>query len=88
MKASAHAIGGEPLVERMEKSLRDRSRGDASDADVSLPWSGVEFDAIDRVVSKKYRIRPEDLRLGLPPVPSYSASDPGAAVQVVTNGGG
>ena len=63
MKSSAHAIGGEPFVERIEKSLRDRSRGAASDADVSLPWSGVEFDAIDRVVSKTYRIRPEDLRL-------------------------
>ena len=63
MKSSAHAIGGEPFVERIEKSLRERSRGAASDADVSLPWSGVEFDAIDRVVSKTYRIRPEDLRL-------------------------
>lgn len=63
MKASPYAIGGEEFIERIEKTLRDRSRGDALDADVSLPRRGVEFDVIDRVVCKKYGIRPQDLRL-------------------------
>jgi len=63
MRASPYAIGGEEFVERIEKTLRDRSRGDALDADVSLPWRGVELDVIDRVVCEKYGIRPEDLRL-------------------------
>lgn len=63
MRTSRYAIGSETFVEKIEGTLRARSRGDALDADVSLPWRGVEFDVIDRVVSGKYGIRPEGLRL-------------------------
>jgi hypothetical protein len=62
MERSAHALGSEEYVERVERELSGGKTGQAKDADVQRPWRGVELTAIDQQVAKVYQIETRQLR--------------------------
>ena len=62
MGRSAHALGSEEFVEKVEKDLAGGKTGQAKDADVQRPWQGIELRAIDEVVAQAYGIEARQLR--------------------------
>ena len=62
MRASSHAIGSCQYISTIEKQLKDRRTGEATDRDVRLPRQRTDLDTIDRIVAAHFGIDAETLK--------------------------
>ncbi len=62
MRTSRYVIGSPEYISDVERDLKQRRTGKATDLDVTLPREQADLTTIDRIVAAAYRIDPKDLQ--------------------------